>query len=352
MLGDKQRQIVDKNAIAVQTEGDVHIEQNIGMSYSEVKDIANDIFERNFLKMSELAAKTAENRARKITNKAISKLKKEFGEGFVKASDPDFQSCLYNIQVEYAKTGDDELGDLLTDALVHVCNEDARSLKGIVYKESLKIIPKLTKTHIVTLSIIFFLRSCIQIGIRNYAMFGKFLDELVQPLLTDLSTHPSCYQHLEFSGCVTFDSSQPSLASSFKSVFPELFQHGFDESVVNSFGLSNGLRQEFVSGALIGQNKYNIWFHPDHGLIEKLSRLNVPLEVQKKIVSTYIDYRMSDDEIIQHCIEVRPYMEKLFSVWKSQGVSNLRLTTVGIAIGSQYFEKISGTKTELSLWFE
>ncbi|HHF2921117.1 hypothetical protein D8S93_23940 [Vibrio sp. VGrn 2] len=352
MLGDKQEQIVKEKAIAVQTKGDVHIEQNIGVSYSDVKDIANDLFERNFLELSELAANIATKRAREVTNKAISKLKKEFGEEFVKASDPNFQSCLYDIQVEYAKTGDDELGDLLIDALVQVCSEDARSLKGIVFKESLKVIPKLTKTHVVTLSIIFFLRSCTQAGIRNYAMLGNFLDEFVKPLLTEISTHPSCYQHLEFSGCVTFDNNQPSLASSFKNVFPELFQRGFDESIVEGLGLSNELRQEFISTCLTDKSKYSVWFLPEDGLDKKLNRLNIPLETQKKVVSAYISHRMSDVEIIKHCIEVRPYMEKLFSVWTSRGINNLRLTTVGIAIGSQYFEKISKTKTDLSGWFE
>ncbi len=352
MLVDKQDQIAKEKAIAVQTKGDVHIEQNIGVSYSDVKDIAHDLFEANFVRLSKSAADIALKRSMKITKKAITKLKKEFGDEFVKANDPNFQSCLYDIQLEYAKTGDDELGDLLLDALVKVCSEDSRSLKGIVFQESLKIIPKLTKTHVVTLSIIFFLRSCSQAGVRNYAMFGHFLDSLVKPLLGKISTHPSCYQHLEFTGCVTFDNSQPSLASSFKNVFLELFQTGFDESVVGSLKLNNNMRQEFISTCLVDNNKFSVWFVPDAGLNAKLNRLNIPIEVQKRVISAYTNHRMSDEKIIKHCIEVRPYMSKLFDVWTSQGINNLRLTTVGIAIGSQHFEKISKTKIDLSNWFE
>lgn len=352
MWRDKQDQIAKENAIAVQTKGDVHIEQNNGVSYSDVKDIAYDLFEANFVRLSKSAADIALKRSMEITEKAITKLKKEFGDKFDKANDPNFQSCLYDIQVEYAKTGDDELGDLLLDALLQVCGENSRSLKGITFQESLKIIPKLTKTHVVTLSIIFFLRSCTQAGIRNYAMFGNFLDNLVKPLLGEISTHPSCYQHLEFTGCVTFDNGQPSLASSFKNVFPELFQTGFDESVVGSLKLNNNMREEFISTCLVDNKKFSVWFLPDAGLNAKLNRLNIPIEVQKRVIHAYTMHRMSDEEVIKRCIEVRPYMSNLFDIWTSQGIKNLRLTTVGIAIGSQHFGKISQTKTDLSNWFE
>ncbi|NWE37676.1 hypothetical protein HX800_37150, partial [Pseudomonas gingeri] len=51
MFGDNQEQNVGTGAVAVQAGNDVHITQN-GLSYSEVRDVALDVFRANFFQLA------------------------------------------------------------------------------------------------------------------------------------------------------------------------------------------------------------------------------------------------------------------------------------------------------------
>src|SRR5690625_3839510 len=88
---------------------------NQGLSYSEVKEVALDVFKSNFYELSGIAKETARERAETITEEFLQKLNDENPSGFKKADDPDFQHALFTVQKEYARTGDEQLGDLRSE---------------------------------------------------------------------------------------------------------------------------------------------------------------------------------------------------------------------------------------------
>ena len=61
-MADKLKQEVAKNALAVQAGRDV----NVGMSFTEVERVFTILFENNFPKLQEIAARTAEENVTKI----------------------------------------------------------------------------------------------------------------------------------------------------------------------------------------------------------------------------------------------------------------------------------------------
>jgi hypothetical protein len=54
------------------------------------------------------------------------------------------QYAVFTAQREFARSGDDQLGDILVDILVDRTKEPDRSLLQIVLNESLNVAPKLT----------------------------------------------------------------------------------------------------------------------------------------------------------------------------------------------------------------
>ena len=104
---------------------------NQGASEQEVREIALNVFKDNFIELSDIAKNTAKIRAEEITNDFVKKLQNENPEALNKAQDPDFQDALFNVQKEYAKSGDKELGDLLVNLLADRTQHDQRTIAQI-----------------------------------------------------------------------------------------------------------------------------------------------------------------------------------------------------------------------------
>jgi len=66
MLNKDQAQLVGDGATAVQAAGNVSI-THVGLSYSEVRDVALDVFRSNFYQLAGPAMETARARAEEIT---------------------------------------------------------------------------------------------------------------------------------------------------------------------------------------------------------------------------------------------------------------------------------------------
>ena len=131
--GSDQSQTAQQNATAIQAGRDVVLYG--GMSYSEVKDAALDVFEANFFRLAGIAKETAEQRAEEVTEKLLERLQREHPEGFSQANDPGFQHALFTVQREHARTGDANLGDLLVDLLVDRTRHPQRDIMQIVLDE-------------------------------------------------------------------------------------------------------------------------------------------------------------------------------------------------------------------------
>ncbi|NJK43532.1 MAG: hypothetical protein HC933_04020 [Pleurocapsa sp. SU_196_0] len=152
-----QRQDVGDHATALQAGGNITI-HHAGMSYTDVRDIALDVFNQNFFRLSESAAATARQRAEEITDRFLGKLQVEYPQGLAKAEDPDFQYALFTLQKQYARTGDADLAELLMNLLSQRAKENGRTMLQIVLNESLEVAAKLTPSQVASLSLIFSLR--------------------------------------------------------------------------------------------------------------------------------------------------------------------------------------------------
>jgi hypothetical protein len=160
---------------------------NIGLSLEDVRTIAQDVYDANFYRLSGVAKEIAKDRAENILNKFLIELKDKNPEGFNMAQDPDFQSALFNVQKEYAKTGDDELGDILVDILIARTKETTRNIKQIVLNECIETAPKLTKNQYATLSIISLLRYTMSLDVTGFADFKKYINRFIAPFIPSLT---------------------------------------------------------------------------------------------------------------------------------------------------------------------
>lgn len=203
MIKDQlQKQDSGDGSSQYQANNDLIINQ--GASYTEIKEIAMDVFKANFFELSGHAKGLANERANNITDTLLQKLL-QVSDGFQFSADPDFQYSVYLVQREFARTGDEELGDLLTDILVDRSKSTERDILQIVLSESLLVAPKLTIAQINTLSLIQILSNMRfgslenfdnleQVFVKVISLVGK-LEELTESNLL----------HLQYSGALSIN---------------------------------------------------------------------------------------------------------------------------------------------------
>lgn len=278
-MKNEQEQNVSNRSTAIQAGGDVHI---TGISVSEVRDIALDVFKSNFLDLSEEAKKIALQRAEEITEKIIQKMINDKSININISGNPDFQYGLFTVQREYARTGDKKIGELLVDLLIDRGKISERNLKQIVLNESLNTAPKLTQSQLSALSIIFLFRYTYNETITDYESFGCYLDHFVEPFIGDLIKNDSCYQHLQFTGCAAQVPVKSLLQLSLQQRYQGLFVKGFDESQINQLDIQLSSQEELFRPCFNDPDKFQFSIINEDKFRSELSKNGISTEEQKK----------------------------------------------------------------------
>jgi hypothetical protein len=322
-----------------------------GISYEEAHQIAIDVFNANFLKLSEEALEKVNIRAEEITEQFLRKLKEQNEEGIARARDPDFQHALFTVQKEYARIGDKELGDLLVDLLVDRTKYKNRSILEIVLNESLSVAPKLTNDQIAALSVIFILGRTKYQPMNNIAALAIYLDNFILPFVELISKRESCYRHLEYAGCGSISLGSTKLDKIFLKHYSGLFSRGFIlEEVLNNKKIDVPIDSPIFIKCLHNEERFQLNALNEDVLREKATKLNIDEDNIKKLIDLNNTFVIKGNELKKYLMELRPYMNTIFEVWENSLMKRFDLTSVGIAIAHANIKRIYGEFADLSIW--
>ncbi len=347
-MSDNQRQSADQGSTAIQAGRDVVVTN--GLSYSDAKEVALDVFRSNFIQLAGIARDTATQRAEQITEDFLRRLQAEHPQGFSQANEPGFQHALYTVQREHARTGDTQLGDLLVDLLVDRSKQEQRDILQIVLDESLVTAPKLTEGQLAALSLTFLFRHTQHYGVVDHASLGEYLDKHAKPFVTNVSRNEASFQHLEFTGCGSVGLSILTLEKILGTVYQGQFLKGFEESEISERQVSVGLHPRLFMKCLNDPEKIQVRANSHENLDKMMEQISVPTEDRQRIKGLFGHNKMSDEELRAKTIEIRPYMADLFDAWSNSPLKQLKLTSVGIAIGHANVKRLVGEFTDLSIW--
>ena len=212
-----------------------------GLSYSEVKDAAMDVFKSNFYDLGEKVEDLINERAEEIINKYLEQLNKTSPNALNKTEDPDLRYSIYEAQKSHARRGDQEIADLLVKVLIDRTTEEGKDFIKLVLNETLTIIPKLTMKQIDTLSFIFAVR---YIGFSNKISLSEFA-QFIHPFSYNISTEEAFYQHLQYSGCLSISIGSVSFEDALKEkildIEPAQEDHEIRKIMVENRGVFNAL---------------------------------------------------------------------------------------------------------------
>lgn len=345
-----QHQRSGDQSINVQSGRDVTI--TTGLSVTEARQIALDVFNANFLRLSDTARQIASERAAEITDKFIRELSARNPNALNAAQDPDMQSALFTAQREYARSGDHDLADVLVDILVDRAAEQSRTLLQIVLNEAIAVVPKLPAEQLDVLSLVFTVRYTRSKGINSLASFHDYLNVTIVPFLTSLPPSRTTFQHLEYAGCGTMQITHVSVEDRWRKGYSGLFCKGLPKAEVDRLIASEGAFPELFTSCLHAPELFQFNAIDDETLNEVLASKALEPNQIANLRAIRNNNVMSDGEIKLYLLRTIPELEPLFKAFEHPGMGQLTLTSVGIAIGHANIRRRTGAHFDLSIWIK
>lgn len=334
------------NSKNIQVAGNI----TIGISASESRQIAIDVFNANFYEFSEKAAKKALERAEEITDDFIEKFYTKTPHLEPKLQEPSVQSTMYNAQKEFAKTGDTNLKEQLIDLLIQRIDSEERSLKQIVLDEAISIIPKLTQDQINILSLVFSAVYCNHQDIVNLPSLINHINNRLIKFYPIGKTSYSFFTHLQFTGCCTMlsgGSSYKPFDEIFKRKYKGFFIKGFTDKELNDeFGEDKDKIKPLLIRCI--QNPIAFQFNPlnDEVFKSQIKRDNLG-NIGNRAMSFQNKYLMTNQEINNFLDSKNSNFKSFIADWKENDFKTIRPTSVGFAIGILNYNRITGLNIPL-----
>jgi hypothetical protein len=160
-------QKVEKGSQAIQAGRDV----NIGLLYSDVKEIVFDLFKQNFPELVAEATEQAKKNIEDYENTLEKTIKRKLGEIDInKFKEPNTQFLLNKSIGIAARKGKGIDLEMLTETLLSGIRKEDSDLLNIVAEQALDAIPKLTASQINLISIVQFILYMRFQGLADYSI--------------------------------------------------------------------------------------------------------------------------------------------------------------------------------------
>ncbi len=147
-----QKQVLGNNSAAIQVNGNLNV---ISTSYQEIKTIFRDLFDLNFPKLQEAAAKIASERVEEMLGRLKMSLEAHKEDiDPTKFADPGVQFEMANMVIDVARKGVKSNMEMLCELLCIITSKDCPELIELVAGEARRVLPLLNKKHLSYLSLL------------------------------------------------------------------------------------------------------------------------------------------------------------------------------------------------------
>ncbi|MFZ4878426.1 LPO_1073/Vpar_1526 family protein [Janthinobacterium sp. Mn2066] len=347
MLSKQLDQNLGEGAVGVQAARDVTV--NVGLSFSEVHTIATMVFKEDFVRMLDHAGVLAEARAERILNQYLERVEALNLDIRHQAQDPDFRYVLFLAQKAAARSGSENLQNVLVDLLVVRSQQPSLSLTQLVLNDAIEVVPRITSGQINVLIVAVVFRRIFFSGIATFDSFLKVMDIYLKPFLNDLPTSPGSIMHLIQAGCGAPE--DPSkLGSVLQQQYPGIFQLGVSDTDVRIKGLSAVAR-----GLLVpcdnNPRLLKVMGATSSMFVEICKQTKISDSESEMLDHVFHGTAMSVSAIKERCITARPYLADLFDIWDKSKLKTFVPSNVGLAIAHACLQQ-HGQLEPLSHWVE
>jgi hypothetical protein len=269
--------------------------------------------------------------------------------------DPDFQYMLNDAQIAYARSGDEVVKDTLVDIIARRSLETERSRIAVTLNDAATKVPLLTTNEFAELSLVYVLKHTQNYTVKNFLKLCEYLRSAVMPFVKDISREDASYWHLEAQSCATIDITEVNIWHIFKQRYGGVLGRGFDRTQLESH-LPDG-QKNALDGFIIPCINDNTKLQPNatrrevfHDVASGAGLTVAQLDNVWNLFEGTTPAQESE-QISLFSTHV-PDIGLLFGLWQNTPLKNLKLNSVGIAIGHANAVRVTGFDAPLGVWIK
>lgn len=347
MFGNKRRMSQDgEQSENYQAGRDIAVYQ--GMSPDEVSGLLREALESNALQMRSIAKEELQNRIQDFSERFVEKTKDE-PDVIQATSDPDVQAAFIEAGIGFARSGDEDLGEILIDLVADRAKQGTRTLLAVVLNDAVTIAPRLTDGEMAILTIAWRLLRTVDRGLVSLQALAGFIRE-ISDLIPYIPRGDASYLHLQSLGCVGIGIGSISFDHVWLNSYRGLFTNGFTwEQVPEELSARRDELSPWVIPCLRDASKLQVNALNEDVLKERLK--GSVLEAHEGLlVGLMNQHSMNEDKIVEALGAVEPRIHTLREIWTDTPMQHLSVTAVGMAIGHANWRHMTGKHAPLSIW--
>ncbi|MER5863981.1 LPO_1073/Vpar_1526 family protein [Kitasatospora sp. NPDC002040] len=319
---------------------------NFGLGYDDVLAVAENCVNGALSSYSQAAFREAEARVQEITLNFLAELSERNPDALKNAQDPGIQAAIIEAQSGYAKSGDQDLGEILVSLLVERIGSVDRNIQQLALNESISAAQKLTGSHLRLLTATFLICSVRHTKLPNYQTLHARMKQYYEPFIDGLKFTESDVSYLEAAGCLRISSvGSRIIPDSLRKTYPGLFTKGIDPDLNISIKpyLDSGLTISCIrDSSLVQINAVD-----EESLSESTGSL--PADEQEVLRNLLQANLMSDDEITEEILSNTPSFDGFLASWNATSIQRATPTLVGTAIAHANLQRILGAEFDASI---
>ncbi|MBF6425587.1 hypothetical protein GV791_04260 [Nocardia cyriacigeorgica] len=227
----RQRQSGGDNSHQIQAARDVYISK--GTQPDEVVRICTELVRSEFERFTATARQIVEERAQEFVENYMCRQADVAPAAISSMEQPYMQRALQHAQVEYASSGDADLGSLLVDLVVELSQKEHRGTHATALQDALTMAPRLTTQQMNALTVVMLGRVAVFHWRSPEEAISAFRSHFIP--FGDLPSTGADFRHVQGIGAAWIGfSARKTFAENLTDVYPGLFTEGFNRSELPS----------------------------------------------------------------------------------------------------------------------
>jgi len=323
---------------------------NFGIGYKDARDIALDVFNDNFARLSESAHRRAVERVEEFTLNYLNQLYERQPTSVENIGDPGVQSSILEAQSSFAVSGDETLGQVLVDLLTDRTAVTERNIKQLSLHEAIYVSKKLTAEHFKALSLLFLVTRTRSSEPLNPGNLYAWLCNSISPFSDSLRVSDSDVSHLAATGCLWIGITSLSIPEYLLRAYPGLYAPGFNrddcpEDLIAEIESAPSVRPRFTTH-LRDPELVQVNAIDEAGFVELTENLS---EGAIAFLRTRFGAVKRPDEVAEELGAFDRRLGVAVDKWQSSSLSQATLSAVGIAIGHANVRRTLGEEFDVDL---
>jgi hypothetical protein len=344
-----QKQSGGDDSINLQAGNDMTVYQ--GLSFEAVRQIALDVFDANFLRLTNDAADLASSRAEQITRDFLDEMQRRAPAALTNVGDPDMLRSIYKAQEEYACSGEEDLEKVLVDLVVDRAGQSTRDLKTLALNEAIATVARLTADQRSAIAICFLVRHT-SFSSWTLDQYYKYLRSWI-PFISNLPVRDSAYAHIQYTGAASLSRFELELEQAFAQGARRFFTHAFRAEQIfaplNQYVADRALFMPCLREptSLQATCSTDLEIEAIKPYLDRLVPGEPLIQLYRNLT---VQGRMTPAEIRSDVVGHIPELAQLFDTWNNSSLGGMSLTSVGMAIGHAYWRRLDDHVPDLSIW--